>query len=456
MDLDRCRILNSKNENNSGKYIALYIKKDIRYRDNWSFVLAIRFSKQYNVPIKVFYFLPKILHKNTIASKYCIIYPSKRHLDFLLKSLSDFEIDLNKHGIPLEFKIGNTPLETFESDFNNSVLVITDFKPTIAAFNCDTNIVSKINVKIIQIDSSNIIPIWITSDKAEYMARTIRNKLWTKANKYLINYPNYTSYKQEFIKSNSTLPKITDLQFVEDSFITKTKAGYINGMKRFNHFVKNNLKNYNYRNDPTKEVQSNMSIYINYGSVSVQKIICLLKQISDSNLKNNIDEYIEEIFIRRELAENLCFYKDYTSVNTIAWPWAVKLIKTEKSKKQIFSLKEMECGKTDDIIWNACQYELVNTGYMQGYMRMFWSKKIAEWCKNRQIALDIANYLNDKYQMDGSSSGGYAGNAWCIIGTHDRPFFGKIRQMTLQSLKNKKIDINKYVNKFYKEKISIC
>ena len=456
MDLDRCRILNSKNENNFGKYIALYLKRDIRFQDNWSFILAIRFAKQYNVPIKVFYFLPKTLHKNNIPSKYCIIYPSKRHLAFLLESLSDFEKNINKHGIPFNFKIGNTPLETFESDFNNAVLVITDLKPTIPAFNCDKNIASKINVKFIQIDSSNIVPIWITSDKAEYMARTIRNKLWTKATKYLINYPNYTSYKQEFIKSSNTLPKLENLPFIKDSFVTKTKAGYINGMKRFNNFVKTNLKLYNYRNDPTKEVQSNMSIYINYGLVSVQKIVYLLKQISDSNLKNNIEEYIEEIFVRRELAENFCFYKDYTIANSAAWDWSLKLMNNETSKKQIYTLKEMECAKTNDIIWNACQYELVNTGYMQGYMRMYWSKKITDWCKNRQIALDISNYLNDKYQMDGSSSGGYAGTAWCVIGVHDRPFFGKFRQMTLQSLKNKKIDINEYVNKFYKEKISIC
>ena len=99
------------------------------------------------------------------------------------------------------------------------------------------------------------------------MARTIRNKLWSKADKYLTSYPSYTSFKQVSIKSNKSLPKLESLPFIQDEFITNTKAGYAGAMKRFRDFVKNNLKNYNHRNDPTMEnAQSNMSIYINYGS----------------------------------------------------------------------------------------------------------------------------------------------------------------------------------------------
>ena len=39
-------------------------------------------------------------------------------------------------------------------------------------------------------------------------------------------------------------------------------------MKRFNDFIRNNLKNFNHRNNPNIEnAQSNMSIYINYGTL---------------------------------------------------------------------------------------------------------------------------------------------------------------------------------------------
>ena len=453
---NRARLLNSKKENNDGKYISLWLKRDFRYDDNWAFNEAIRYSNEYSVPIKVFVYLPNKLHVKYIPTKYCIIYPSKRHLDFWLKTLGELEKTINKHGIPLEYRSGESPISSLKSDFEGSVLVITDFKPTIPSIKCDKNVASKINVKMIQIDSHNIVPVWDASPNAEYMARTIRNKLWSKADKYLTSYPSYTSFKQVSIKSNKSLPKLESLPFVQDEFTTNTKAGYVGAMKRFRDFVKNNLKNYNHRNDPTMEnAQSNMSIYINYGAISVQRMVYLLKQMNNSSLKSNIDEYIEEVWIRRELAENYCYYKDYTSIDS-AWDWAKKLMKEENSKKQIYNLRQMECGNTDDAAWNACQYQLIKTGRMHGYMRMYWAKKIADWSNNRQNALNIANYLNDKYEMDGSSSGGYTGTAWSIIGVHDRNFYGKFRPMTLAGLKSKKIDINKYIEKYSKPSNFFC
>uniref|UniRef100_A0A6C0AHN8 Photolyase/cryptochrome alpha/beta domain-containing protein n=1 Tax=viral metagenome TaxID=1070528 RepID=A0A6C0AHN8_9ZZZZ len=454
----RSMLLNTKKENINGKYICLWLKRDFRYEDNWAFVEAIKYSKKYSLPIKVFVYLPKDLHNNNSPSEYCILYPSKRHYDFLIKSLKVFETIINKHGIPLEYRSDKSPILALKNDFNDSLLVITDFKPTIPAIKCDKNVCSKINVKMIQIDSHNIVPLWVASPNAEYMARTIRNKLWSKADTYLTNYPAYMSFKQKPIKSSNSIPDLKSLSVLEDKieFITNTKPGYFFGMKRFNDFIKNNLKNYNHRNNPNIEnAQSNMSIYINYGAVSPQRLVYLLHNMKNSKLKNNIEEYIEEVWVRRELAENYCYYKDYLSINS-AWDWAKKLMNEEKNKKQVYSLKQMECGNTNDAAWNACEYQLISTGRMHGYMRMYWAKKISDWTSNRQIALNIANYLNDKYEMDGSSSGGYTGTAWSIIGVHDRNFYGKFRPMTLAGLKRNKIDINTYINKYSKPSSFFC
>ena len=169
---------------------------------------------------------------------------------------------INKHGIPLEYRSGESPISSLKSDFEGSVLVITDFKPTIPSIKCDKNVSSKINVKMIQIDSHNIVPVWDHRQMREYMARTIRNKLWSKADKYLTSYPSYTSFKQVSIKSNKSLPKLESLPFIQDEFITNTKAGYAGAMKRFRDFVKNNLKNYNHRNDPTMENANQICLFI--------------------------------------------------------------------------------------------------------------------------------------------------------------------------------------------------
>jgi deoxyribodipyrimidine photo-lyase len=120
----------------------------------------------------------------------------------------------------------------------------------------------------------------------------------------------------------------------------------------------------------------------------------------------------------------------------------------------VYSLEEFESAKTHEDLWNAAQMEMVATGKMHGYMRMYWAKKILEWTKSPKDALKIAIYLNDKYELDGRDPNGYTGIAWSIGGIHDRPWFerpvyGKIRYMNRNGAE-KKFDINAYIGKFLK------
>ena len=82
----------------------------------------------------------------------------------------------------------------------------------------------------------------IASPNAEYMARTIRTKLWKKSDEFLVDYPKYTTFKQTKIKSKNPLPSLTSLNYIDDTFITNTKEGYDSGMKRFKNYLKVILK----------------------------------------------------------------------------------------------------------------------------------------------------------------------------------------------------------------------
>ena len=113
-------------------------------------------------------------------------------------------------------------------------------------------------------------------------------------------------------------------------------------------------------------------------------------------------------------------------------------------------MKQLENAQTHDEYWNAAQKEMVITGKMHGYMRMYWGKKILEWSRSPAIAFKTAIYLNDKYELDGRDPNGYAGICWCF-GKHDtawteRPIFGKVRYMNAAGLE-RKFDIEKYVQK---------
>jgi deoxyribodipyrimidine photo-lyase len=83
---------------------------------------------------------------------------------------------------------------------------------------------------------------------------------------------------------------------------------------------------------------------------------------------------------------------------------------------------------------------------------MYWAKKILEWSETPEKALEIAIYLNDKYELDGRDPNGYTGIDWSIGGVHDRAWkerkiSGKIRYMSYEGSK-RKFDIQAYISKF--------
>ena len=95
--------------------------------------------------------------------------------------------------------------------------------------------------------------------------------------------------------------------------------------------------------------------------------------------------------------------------------------------------------------------EMVKTGKMHGYMRMYWAKKILEWSESPGQAVQIAVRLNDRYELDGRDPNGYAGIAWSIGGVHDRAWgerqvFGKVRYMSYRGCKSK-FDVEGYIRK---------
>ncbi len=93
---------------------------------------------------------------------------------------------------------------------------------------------------------------------------------------------------------------------------------------------------------------------------------------------------------------------------------------------------------------------MVMAGWMHGYVRMYWAKKILEWTSSADEAFDIAVRFNDRYLLDGRDPNGYANIAWAIGGKHDRPWpprpvYGTVRSMSYASTV-RKFDAERYIN----------
>lgn len=173
-------------------------------------------------------------------------------------------------------------------------------------------------------------------------------------------------------------------------------------------------------------------------------------QEADAN-QSDIDSYLEELIVRKELADNFCFYNEnYDNFN--GFPnWSKETLNNHKGdpREYLYSLNDLEKYKTHDNLWNAAQSEMVTRGKMHGYMRMYWAKKILEWTNSSEVAQKYAIYLNDKYSLDGRDPNGYAGIAWSMGGVHDRPWFereifGKVRYMNYNGAL-RKFDVDRYI-----------
>lgn len=213
------------------------------------------------------------------------------------------------------------------------------------------------------------------------------------------------------------------------------------------------IKNYQNRNKIDEVAQSDLSPYLHFGQISAQRVImeAIALKKAKSALKEPIDEFIEEIFIRRELADNFCHYNaQYDSIAGAAdWARETLALHSKDKREYVYTQEQFEKALTHDKLWNAAQNQMVTKGKMQGFMRMYWCKKILEWASSPEEALRIGIYLNDKYNLDGRDPNGYVGVMWSVCGVHDmgfaeRPVFGKIRFMNydgcLRKFKQKGID----------------
>lgn len=161
--------------------------------------------------------------------------------------------------------------------------------------------------------------------------------------------------------------------------------------------------------------------------------------------------FLEQLIVRRELSVNFVRYNSYYDWFECLEPWADRSFAQHSGDRRpiIYREEQLEQAETHDPLWNAAQKEMVLTGWMHNYMRMYWAKKLLEWSLSPATAYQRAVWLNDRYEPHGRDPNGYAGIAWAIVGKHDRPWFerpvfGQVRYMSLGST-GRKFDSKSYI-----------
>lgn len=405
----RLRVLSEENEVREGCQgpVLYWMSRDMRVQDNWAFLYAQRLAIKFELPlVVVFCLVPKFLNSTL------------RHYKFMLGGLEEVAKECRDLNISFQLLKGSVEhrVPEFVAD-HDCAAVVCDFTPLRVPMQWVDNVMKNLpgTVPLIQVDAHNVVPVWIASDKQEYGARTIRNKITSKLPEYLTEFPPLIKHKITF---KTKLPAINWKEAYKSLECDKSvdevdsfKPGYMEACKQLHDFCSKRLKTYNSsRNDPTKNAISGLSPWFHFGQISVQRCVLEVKE-HNSKFKESVEAFCEEAIVRRELADNFCYYNEnYDNMNGLH-AWAAKTLNDHKKDKRspLYTLKEFEQSLTHDDLWNSAQIQLVKEGKMHGFLRMYWAKKILEWTESPEQALEYAILLNDKYSLDGTDPNGYVG-----------------------------------------------
>lgn len=445
--------------------VLYWMNRDMRLEDNWALLRAQEVALEKQVPLLVVYNLDPHFLGGT-----------RRQYDFKVSLLKELVVQAERLNISFSIVVGKDTEKEIVSfiDTEKVGYLITDFSPLRVQRQWLEYIVKHVSIPCERVDAHNIVPVWIASQKQEVGARTLRPKLYRLLPEYLEPFPSLLLHPHQGKKKSIDWHVVTNAS-VDESVapVTWIVPSYKKAHDCLHTFVTQILPHYALdRNDPTKQAQSNLSPYLHYGvlaparvalealstvSLSIEQVLHGIKNAAKVSLtehlslKEHVASFLEELIIRRELSDNFCFYNPHYDAVEGFSSWAQQSLKKHErdTRDYVYTKKQFEHAQTHDDLWNAAQKEMVRTGKMHGYMRMYWAKKILEWSSSVEEAMKIAIALNDTYELDGRDPNGYAGIAWSIGGVHDRPWFdrpifGVIRYMARSGCE-KKFDVSRYI-----------
>ncbi|QYZ80188.1 deoxyribodipyrimidine photolyase [Methanofollis formosanus] len=382
-----------------------------------------------------------------------------RHLGFMLEGLAETGKCLADRGIAFLLRAG-PPAEVVAGLADDAALVVADRGYLHGQVEDRTRLADRLAVPLVEVEGEVVVPVETASAKEEWSAATFRRRIA----RHLEPFP--TSPAQRAVRVRSAddenhetlgLDRPADLLrtigAAEDAGPAAFTGGLAAARRLLDRFLREGLGRYaTERNDPNAAVLSCMSPYLHFGQIAPLEVARRVRAVGGASAA----AYLEELVVRRELSMNFVRYNPAYASPACLPAWAAKTLAEHAGdpREYEYALVDLEAAQTHDPYWNAAQRELLVTGKMHGYMRMYWGKKVLEWSSTPEEAYHTLLTLNNRYELDGRDPNGYAGVAWCF-GKHDRawkerPVFGKVRYMNARGLR-RKFDADRYAARFGEE-----
>jgi deoxyribodipyrimidine photo-lyase len=441
LDADpRARRRNDRPVDASGRCVVYWVQRAQRAFDNPALDAAVEAANALGKPLVVFHGLtPRYPNAN------------ERHYAFLLDGIADLARGVEARGAAFAFRPWPAnDLVRFAAEVR-AALVVGDENPLREPERWRRAAAERLPTALVTVDADVVVPSALFP-KEEYAARTIRPKIHAHLERFLVpsREPRArVAWPSRERPASLPLEKaalLRDLPLDRSAApVPGARGGSKAGLAALRGFLDGRLARYHERRNRPEHADgtSLLSAYLHFGHLGPRGVALAAR---DSGAPPEaVAAFLEELIVRRELAVNYVArnpaYDRYEGLHA----WARRSLEERLSdaRAHLYSDAQLERGETHDPLWNAAQREMVRTGRMHGYLRMYWAKKILEWTEHPAAAFDAAVRLNDRYELDGRDPNGYTGIAWAIGGKHDRPWaparpiFGTIRYMSLASTSRK-------------------
>jgi len=447
-----------------GEFVLYWMQASVRVQDNLALQEAMSLAGERGLDLAVLFCLDAG-------------YPeaNERSFAFLLDGLGDVSAGLAKLGLKLTIVAGS-PLEAVPLAARQAAVLVTDQGYMPLQRRWRQQISEAVKCPVILVEDNISVPVGVSSDHEEWTAATLRPKLMRLADleplPVPLPFPNcrfwapaVSAWSEAGLKVLEGMPSRAWLDWLPIDHgvpATNLAGGESAALHRWSSFMQVGLERYDTdRNDPNLEGSSGLAPYLHFGHLSP---LTLLRDLKASGRwvpavsyrragEDPASKFLDEVLVRRELSINFVWYNPVFATFQGLPEWARRTLGQHKAdqREYVYSDRDWETARTHDEAWNAAQTQLVTTGIMHGYMRMYWGKKLLEWNSEPAQALELALRLNNRYALDGRDPNSYAGVAWCF-GKHDRPWaersvYGLVRCMTSGGLA-RKFDLRAYVERF--------
>ena len=373
----------------------------------------------------------------------------------------------------------------------NACAVVTDDFPCFFLPKMIASAARQVPVLLEAVDSNGLLPIHATDHVAQ-RAFDFRRYLQKELPAHLTHFPHADPLRKRNLPAPAAISKrllnkwpmasrkllsdrgdsLGHLRIDHRVRPTALRGGSQAASARTEEFLEKRFPQYaDLHNDPDDDVTSGLSPYLHFGHLSVHELFSRIAKREKWhpeklslranggregwwNMSANAEGFLDQVITWRELGYNFTSHRpDYDRYGSLPH-WARKTLDkhARDERKHVYNLEQFETAATHDSLWNAAQAQLVHEGRLHNYLRMLWGKKILEWCRTPQKALEIMIHLNNKYGLDGRNPNSYSGIFW-ILGRYDRPWgperpiFGTIRYMSSANTA-RKVSVKDYVRKY--------